>query len=90
MVDGRAGDLGVEKEGGALNLLADEETNEGEHGDTAVGQLSLTEATDLVVIGALEEVEGVYGREVEERGKELELAGLCKGVPLERQVRCPT
>ena len=64
VVDGRSRNLGVEKEGGTLDLLTDEEANEGKHGNATVGQLGLTETADLVVIGTLKEVEGVCkGRE---------------------------
>jgi hypothetical protein len=37
VVDRGAGDLGVEEEGGSLDLLADEETDEREHGYATVG-----------------------------------------------------
>lgn len=57
--DGRAADLSIEQERGALDLLADQEANEGEHGDASVRELGLPEAADLVVVGAFEEVEGV-------------------------------
>jgi hypothetical protein len=60
--DRGAGDLSVEEEGGALDLLADKEADEREHGDSAVGELGLAEAADLVLVGALEEVEGVAAR----------------------------
>ena len=39
VVDGGAGDFSVEEEAGALHLLANEETERGEHGDAAVGDL---------------------------------------------------
>lgn len=57
--DGGAGDLRVEEEGRALHLLADEETDRGEHGDAAVGQFRLAVAVHGCIVGALSEAEGV-------------------------------
>ena len=59
VVDGRAGDVGVEEEGGALDLLADEEAERGEHGDAAVGDLDVSVALSLAGLDAVEEAEGV-------------------------------
>ena len=42
VLDSGAGDLRVEEERRALDLLPDEEADKGEHGDTAVGELGLT------------------------------------------------
>ena len=59
VVDGRAGDVGVEEEGGALDLLADEEAERGEHGDAAVGDLDVSVTLSLAGLDAVEEAEGV-------------------------------
>ena len=64
--DGRAGNLGVEKERRSLNLLADEETDDGKHADTSVGKFSLTVTLEGGLIGLLGESEGV---EKSHRGK---------------------
>ena len=59
MVDGGAGDLGVEEEGGALDLLADEHADRGEHRDAAVGDLHVGVALRLGLVDVVEESEGV-------------------------------
>lgn len=53
VVDGRARDLRVKEEAGALNLLADEEAEEGEHGNTPVRELGLSEALALTLISSI-------------------------------------
>ena len=53
VVDRRARDLRVEEEAGALNLLADEEAEEGEHGNTPVRELGLSEALALTLISSI-------------------------------------
>mmetsp|Transcript_28015 Transcript_28015/g.68959 ORF Transcript_28015/g.68959 Transcript_28015/m.68959 type:complete len:214 (-) Transcript_28015:133-774(-) len=59
VVDGGAGDVGVEEEGAALDLLADEEAERGEHGDAAVGDLHVGVALGLALVDAVEEAEDV-------------------------------
>jgi hypothetical protein len=67
VADGRATDLAIEKEGRSLDLFSDEETNDSEHGNTAVGQLGLTVSLEggLVSIGGetkrIEETHGSKG-----------------------------
>jgi hypothetical protein len=57
--DGRASNLSVEKERRTLNLLTDEETDSGKHGNTPVGKFSLTVTLEGGLIGLLGESEGV-------------------------------
>jgi hypothetical protein len=64
--DGRASNLGVEEERRSLDLLADEETDNGKHGNTSVGKLSLAVTLEGGLIGLLGESEGV---EKSHRGK---------------------
>merc|ERR1712125_205282 len=59
VADGRSRDLGVEEERGSLNLLSNEETDDGEHGNTSVGHLSLAVTKGGGIIGLLEESEGI-------------------------------
>ena len=59
VVDGGAGDLGVEEEARALDLLADEETERGEHGDAAVGDLHVGETLCLSLVDVVVEAEGI-------------------------------
>ena len=47
VVDSGAGYGRIEKEGGALDLLANEETNESEHGNPSMGELGLAVALAL-------------------------------------------
>jgi hypothetical protein len=53
--DGRARHLGIEEERGSLDLLSDEETNSGEHGNTSVGQFGLAVSLKSGFIGLLGE-----------------------------------
>jgi hypothetical protein len=57
--DGGSSDLGVEEERRTLNLLADEETDDGKHGNTAVGKLGLTVTLEGGFIGLVGEAKGV-------------------------------
>ena len=57
--DSRASDLGIEQEGGPLDLLADEEADRGEHSDAAMGELGLAVPAHGHVIGLLSEAEGI-------------------------------
>ena len=59
MVDRGAGDLRVEEEGGALDLLADEEAERREHRDAAVGDLDVRVALGLGLVDAVVEAEEV-------------------------------
>ena len=59
VADGRAADLGVEQERGALDLFADEESDSGKHGNAAVGQLGLTVALHGGFVGLVSESEGI-------------------------------
>jgi len=52
-------DLGIEEEGRSLNLLSDEESNDGEHGDASVGELGLAVTLEGVGIGLLGESEWI-------------------------------
>ena len=58
MVDGGASHP-VEEEGGALDLLTDEEAEGGEHGDATVGDLDVGVALRLRLLNVVEEAEGV-------------------------------
>ena len=59
VVDGGASHLGVEEEGGALDLLTDEEAESGEHGHATVGDLDVGVALSLGLVDAVEEAEEV-------------------------------
>jgi hypothetical protein len=59
VADGRAFNTSVEKERRSLNLLANEETDDGEHGNTSMGKFSLTVTLESGFIGLLSESEGV-------------------------------
>ena len=59
VVDGGASHPGVEEEGGALDLLTDEEAEGGEHGDATVGDLDVGVALRLRLLNVVEEAEGV-------------------------------
>mmetsp|Transcript_29621 Transcript_29621/g.73994 ORF Transcript_29621/g.73994 Transcript_29621/m.73994 type:complete len:317 (-) Transcript_29621:14-964(-) len=59
VVDRGAGDVGVEEEAGSLHLLANEETERGEHGDAAVGDLHVSVALSLRLLNVVVETEEV-------------------------------
>jgi hypothetical protein len=59
VVDGGAGDRGVEEESGALDLLADVEAERGEHGDAAMGDLDVSVTLCLGLVDVSEEAKGV-------------------------------
>jgi|AntAceMinimDraft_5_1070358.scaffolds.fasta_scaffold95156_1 hypothetical protein len=59
VVDGRAGDGSVKEEARALDLLADEKAERGEHGDAAVGDLHVSEALRLGLVDVVVETESV-------------------------------
>jgi hypothetical protein len=59
VADGGSSDFCIKEEGRSLNLLSDEETESGKHGDTSVGQLSLTVTLHGVFISLLGESERI-------------------------------
>ena len=59
VVDGRAGDVGVEEERRALNLLTDEEAERREHGNATVGDLRVGVTLRIRLVDVVEETEGV-------------------------------
>lgn len=63
--DGGSSDLGVEEEGRTFNLLADEESDDGKHGNTAMGELGLTvtlEGGFVGLVGESKRIEETHGR----------------------------
>jgi len=59
VVDGRTGDLRVEQERGAFNLLTNQETDGGNHGNAAVSNLSFAETLQVAAVDAFAKTEDV-------------------------------
>ena len=57
--DGRSGDLAFEEGGDSLDCLADQESENGEHGDAAVGDLGLAVALQGLLVGLGGEAERI-------------------------------
>ena len=59
VVDGRTGDLRVEQERGAFNLLTNQETDGGNHGNAAVSNLRFAETLQVAAVDAFAKTEDV-------------------------------